>query len=73
MSGVKSLNDIKEIRKADRDKPLTKLELKEYRKMTGQIAWLANPTCPDLSFTALLLAKKNNSATMLTSGILTFF
>ena len=31
-----SLEDIKEIRKVeDRNEPLTKLEMKEYRKMTG--------------------------------------
>ena len=34
-----SLGDIKEIRKVeDRKEPLTKLEMKEYRKMTGKIA-----------------------------------
>ena len=49
-----SLEDIKEIRKVeDRNEPLTKLEMKEYRKMTGKIAWLAYSTRPDLSFTAL--------------------
>ena len=37
---------------------MKRLELKEYRKMTGKIAWLANSTHPDLSFTALQLAKK---------------
>ena len=50
---VKSLEEIKEIRKADREEDLTKLEMKEYRKMTGKISWLANSTCPDLSYTAL--------------------
>ena len=49
-----SLEDIKEIRKVeDCNEPLTKLEMKEYRKMTGKTAWLANSTRPDLSFTAL--------------------
>ena len=61
---VRSLEDITEIWKADSDEPLTRLELKEYRKMTGKIAWLANFTHPDLSFTALQLAKKNNCATI---------
>ena len=50
---IRSLEDITEIWKVDRDEPLTRLELKEYRNMTGKIAWLANSTCPDLSFTAL--------------------
>ena len=46
---VKSMEDIKDIRKADREKALTKYELKEYRKMTGKIAWLANSTRPELN------------------------
>ena len=54
-----SLEDIREIRNVhDRKEPLTKLEMKEYRKMTGKIAWLANNTRPDLSFTALKMSKK---------------
>ena len=59
---VDSLEEIKEIQKADRDEDLTKAELKEYRKMTGKLSWLANSTHPDLSFTALAQSKKNNSA-----------
>ena len=55
-----SLEDIKEIRKVeDRNEPLTKLEMKEYRKMTGKIAWLANSTRLDLSFTALRMSKNS--------------
>ena len=53
---------MKEIRKADREEDLTKLEMKEYRKMTRKFAWLANSTHPDLSYTALAMSKKNNSA-----------
>ena len=49
-----SLQYMKNIRKVeDRNKPVTKLEMKEYRKMTCKISWLANSTRPDLSFTAL--------------------
>ena len=59
---VESLEEVKEIRKADRDDPLTKTELKVFRKMTGKLSWLANSTCPDLSYTALAMSKKNNSA-----------
>ena len=55
---VESLEDIKEIWKANREEDLTKLELKEYRKMTGKLAWLANSTCPDLSYTALSISKR---------------
>ena len=35
---VRSLEHIKDIRKAVRDETLTRLELKEYRDMTGRIA-----------------------------------
>ena len=56
---AESLEDIGEIRMADRDEPLTKLEMKEYRKMTGKIAWLANNTRPDLSFTDLKMSKNS--------------
>ena len=59
---VDSLEEVKEIQKADKDEDLTKVELKEYRKMTGKLSWLANSTHPDLSYTALAMSKKNNSA-----------
>ena len=60
-----SLEDIKEIRKVeDQNEPLTKLEMKEYRKMTGKITWLANSTRPDLSFIALQMLKNSNKATI---------
>ena len=59
---VDSLEEVKEIRKANRDDPLTRAELKVFRKMTGKLSWLANSTRPDLSYTALAMSKKNNSA-----------
>ena len=59
---VDSLEEVKEIRKAVRDDPLTRAELKVFRKMTGKLSWLANSTRPDLSYTALAMSKKNNSA-----------
>ena len=59
-----SVEPITEIRKAERTENLTKLELKEYRKYTGKISWLAQGSRPDLSYSALQLAKKNNSATI---------
>ena len=57
-----SIEEIKEIRKADRNERLTTAELKEYRKYTGKISWLSQGTRPDLSYSALNLAKKNNNA-----------
>ena len=53
-----SVDEIKEIRKADRTEKLTKAELKEYRKYTGRISWLSQGTRLDLSYLALMLAKK---------------
>merc|ERR1711989_109619 len=53
-----------DIRKANGTEPLTKAELKEYRKYTGKLSWLAQGTRPDVSYSALCLSKKNNSATI---------
>ena len=51
---MNSGKDIKDIRKGERrDEELTKLEMKEYRKVTRKVSWLANSTRPDLSYTAL--------------------
>ena len=58
---VDSIEEIKEIRNADRKDDLTKLELKQYQKMTGKMAWLANSTHSDFSYLALKMSKKNNS------------
>ena len=61
----KSLKDILEIRKTDdKMEPLSKLEMKLYRKMTGKIAWLANSTRPDLCYLALQMSKNNQGATI---------
>ena len=60
-----SLNNITDICKAeDKNDPLTKEEMKLYRKMTGKIAWLANSTRPDLCYQALQMSKKNQRATV---------
>ena len=60
-----SLEDIRDIRQVeDRNELLTKLKMKEYRKITGQIAWLANSTRPDLSFAAFRMSKNSKEATI---------
>ena len=61
---IQSLKDINDIHKADYDKELLKLEMKEYMKMTEKIAWLANSTRSDLNYTVLHMSKKNNAAAM---------
>ena len=52
---VDSLEDVKEIRKTDKDDDLTKQEIKKYRKVIGKLSRLANSTRPDLSYTALAM------------------
>ena len=65
---VESLQDIKEIRKANKEEDFTKTEFKEYRKVTGKISWLGDSTRLDLSYTHLSMSKKNNSATIADLG-----
>ena len=45
---VRSMEDIISIQKANGDKSFTKLELNEFKKMTGKLSWLAKFTRPDL-------------------------
>ena len=59
---VASLKDVIQIWKADKNEDLTKQEIKEYRKVTGKLSWLSNSTRPDMSFIALAMSKKHNSA-----------
>ena len=40
------------------------MELKEYKKYTGKVSWLSQGPRPYLNYSALQLAKKNNSATI---------
>merc|ERR1712240_539306 len=61
---AESIQEIKEIRKAKRDEKLIKAELKKYRKYTGKISRLAQGTRPDISYSSLNIAKKNNNATI---------
>ena len=59
-----SIDSLDDLRKAPKDEPLTKHEIKLYRKMTGKISWLAENCRPDLSFYALDMSKKNAKATV---------
>ena len=43
---------------------LTKLKMKQYRKMIGKFNWLAQSTRPDLCYMSLNMATKNNVATI---------
>ena len=45
---AQSLEDIKELRKVHISDTLTQSEMKEYRKLTGNLSWLATRTKPDL-------------------------
>ena len=57
---VDSLEDVKQIRKTNKDNDLIMQENKEYRKVTVKLSWLHKSTCPDLSYTALAMSKKND-------------
>ena len=61
---VNSIEDVVNVRNADRDEELTGLEMKEYRKVTGKVSWLANSTRPDLCYTALAMSKNNKGTTI---------
>ena len=59
-----SLKELNDIRKANKNDNLTKLEMKEYQKVTGKLSGLAQGMRKDLSFTVLHMSKKNNAATV---------
>ena len=61
---VQILNEIEEIRKAIRHKRLSRIEIKEYRKFTRKLSWLAAGTRSDLSYTVLNRLQKNKTATI---------
>ena len=61
---AESIEEIKDIRKAKKEEPLTKIEMKLYRKMTGKINWLADNTRPDLAICALSMSRRNSKATI---------
>ena len=56
--------EINDIRKVKKDEPLTKIELKLFRKYVGKLNWLAENTRPDLAIWALNLSKLNSKATI---------
>lgn len=64
MEYSKSLKEITDIRKANLDERLTKLEMKEYHKVNGKLNWLAQGTRSDLSFTVLQMSKRKHTATI---------
>ena len=57
----KSLEEI-QIRDAKADEPLTREELKVFRKFVGKLNWLAAKTRPDRAIYALELAKRQKKA-----------
>ena len=61
---AQSIEEIKEIRRDKKDSPLTKTEMKLFRKYVGKLSWLAENTRPDLAIWALNLSLKNSNATI---------
>ena len=46
---AQSLERIREIRRAHRNRALTRMEMIEYRKFTGKLSWLTTGNRPELS------------------------
>ena len=61
---VKSIKPIEIQRVGDKDSPLTKVEFKKYRALTGQLSWAAENTRPDIAFDVRELATRNKAATL---------
>ena len=61
---AKSLEEI-QIRDAKADEPLTRDELKVFRKFVGKLNWLAANTRPDLAIYALESAKSPKKTTVI--------
>ena len=61
---AQSIEEIKEIRKAGNNEPLTKTEYKVFRKYAGKIQWLAENVRPNLAFVGLNMSMKKNDATI---------
>ena len=59
-----SIEEIKEIRKAKNDEPLTKTEYRVFRKYAGKIQWLAENVRPDLAIIGLNMSMKSKGATI---------
>ena len=59
-----SIEEIKDFRNVKASEKLTSFEQKIYRKYVGKFMWLSENCRPDLAFTSLDMAKKNNSATV---------
>ena len=61
---AESIEEIAEIRKVKKDTPLTKTEMKLFRKYVGKLNWLSENTRPDLAVWGLNLSRRNSSATI---------
>ena len=61
---AQSIEEIKEIRKAKNDEPLTKTEYRVFRKYAGKIQWLAENVRPDLAIIGLNMSMKSKDATI---------
>jgi len=61
---AKSLKDIMEIRKEDRHKKFTRIEMKEYRNFMNILSLITIGTRADLCYTVLKISQNNYSATI---------
>ena len=53
-----------EIRNAKKTEPLDKIEMKQLRKVTGKVNWLAENCRPDLCYSGLKLSTRGKDATI---------
>ena len=60
---IKNLQPIMLDKPADKNEKLSRKMFKEYRALTGQLAWAAEMTRPDLCFDARELSTRNKEAT----------
>ena len=58
------MEDVLEIRNVDRQEQLSRLEIKEYRKFTGELSWLAQGTRLHLSYTLSAISRKDNTVSI---------
>ena len=61
---AKSMEEVINIRKGGRTEKFNCVEMKEYRRFTGKLSWLAQGTHPDINYIMLVMQNKNNSATL---------
>ena len=61
---ISSIDEVGEIRKENDEVKLNRQELRDFRGIVGQLSWAQLTTRPDLTYDALEMSTKNQSATI---------